>query len=976
MMMMRRSSDGRSRRSWMSMALAMSMCGTFPVSGQRSVVADAVPSTGNMAAGTLAKPVSVTLNGVPLRRAIDELAARAGITVAYATDVVARASRPVTLHAVRMPVGTAFSRILEGTSLQLRVLSNGHFSVIRDDREEHVAGDIVGRVIDAKTRQPIQRAAVTLDGATTGVMTNETGGYRIAPVAVGQHTVTIKRLGYTRLVRQITISEGATQTVDAALEPSVNALEQVVVTGTVVATELKAIPSAITVITAKDIEQRGITKIDQLFRGDVPGLFAQNAGATSGTAFFNEVMMFSRGATAISAMSAGTSPNGLATYTNPIKTYVDGVELADPRYLSQIDPRSIERIEILTGPQASTIYGSNALNGVMQIFTKRGATSRTQLSLSLLSGWIENNFSSARTPQHDYSAQLNGIEGKLSYNAGASWQYSGPWTPAKKAASTSAFGGTRMEIPTSLGGVTADISLRRVIMQSTQRGSPRQVDMTYRETGWYGYSQFQPTGLPVPVRRTANAQTLGLILGYSPTGWWTNEVGLGQDVTDTETRTATRGYASVSDTNLSLTQSHTDRRSVRYTTTVLMPVTSLARMTVTAGVDAWQNLTNSLSLTSSSLTGSLIGAVGVPRVSRQPGHNGGAFLQTQLGVSDQLFLTYGLRAEWNPNFGDEAQPNYAPRYGVAYTRGLGALTAKVRASYGRSTRPPIPNMTAKMLASHTDSPALDLAEYGDYVFRFANPDLAPEHQSGGEGGLELYFGTRGSLVVTRYNQVIENLIANTRIDSVRSLAPNPVSGSQNGVLDSQGYGYKFQYQVLNVGSIRNQGWELQGSVNTGPLTTRGTYSWTKSRVIGVTAAVRRLFPAVDYPEYQPGATFEFLPEHTWALGTTYAYGTTTVGLHVTGMGRFRTSSSRNVFDLRNLIGSIRLSQNRMRMDDNGYVFFNAGYALADLVASHAFTARAEGVLQVQNLGDSYANDVDANYATMGRQVKLGARLRL
>src|SRR5687767_4501158 len=190
---------------------------------------------------------------------------------------------------------------------------------------------------------------------------------------------------------------------DITLDVSANALEQVVVTGTVVATELKAVPSAITVVTAKQIEERGITRIDQLFRGDIPGLFAMNLGSG---ALLDEVTMFSRGATA-GGRSVGTERG-----TNPIKTYIDGVEMSDYKYMSQIDPASIERIEILTGPQASTIYGSNAINGVMQIFTKLGTGNKPQLTFNIISGIAENNFSSHVAPSHITDGRVSGTEGR------------------------------------------------------------------------------------------------------------------------------------------------------------------------------------------------------------------------------------------------------------------------------------------------------------------------------------------------------------------------------------------------------------------------------------------------------------------------------------------------------------------------------------------------------------------------------------
>jgi outer membrane receptor protein involved in Fe transport len=67
--------------------------------------------------------------------------------------------------------------------------------------------------------------------------------------------------------------------------------------------------------------------------------------------------------------------------------------------------------------------------------------------------------------------------------------------------------------------------------------------------------------------------------------------------------------------------------------------------------------------------------------------------------------------------------------------------------------------------------------------------------------------------------------------------------------DADGRCFRYQSQYLNIGAIRNQGWELQGSVNTGPLTTRGTYSWSKSRIIGIIPKYRTLLDRVSsgYP---------------------------------------------------------------------------------------------------------------------------------
>lgn len=917
--------------------------------------------------------VTIDIDDAPLALVLRSIARQAGF-VPLINETILPPSNHVTLHVQNMSADNAFQYVLRGTGLRANILGKGDVAIIRDSDVSMRAGIVIGRVIAAATKQPLHGAKIGLDDAQRVVESQDDGSYRIADVRAGSHTVTIKLLGYAKVVRSITVRDDATTTVDAALELSATPLGQMIVTGTVIPTELKAVPNAITVITAKQLEERGITRINQLFRGDVPGLFAQNTGSSTSSPV-DEVSMYSRGATALSSISQGTDP--ILGTTNTIKTYVDGVELADAQYLSQIDPQSIERIEILTGPQASTIYGSNAINGVMQIFTKRGNTQVPQLTLNLQSGWVENNFSSARTPQHDYSAQVSGIEGRMSYNVGGSWNYMGPWTPAKRMAREGGFGGVRFDLPTKGGRVTTDFSLRRMGTQNKSRGSSEETVTALYETGVY--KNVSASGLSVPNTTTLAGQTLGLTISYAPTTWWSHELVLGWDVSDTELRYLARGYNSRSDTTLNLSQTHAGRRSFGYATTARSSVTSFSQLTLTAGLDGWQNLTSSLAVNPQSLTGTLSN---FQYLQRQPGHNTGGFLQTQLSVKDQLFLTYGVRAEWNPDYGSAAEPNYAPRYGMAYTRDLGHLTAKVRASYGRTTRPPAPGLKATFTVvdyyntiGSPETVAQGILPYYGSVFDYylANPALAPETQKGGEGGVELYWGSHASMVITRYNQTVDNLIARPAVDSVYSLVPCPSGTCSSWSIDAQGYGAWPQYQYLNLGSIRNQGWEGQGSATVGPLTARGTYSWTKSRIIGIAPQYRAYF--ADDPTYQRGGTFQYLPEHTWAWGVTYARARSAIGLNVTGTGRL-TIRFQNDFNLKGLSPGIRLPQNRFNVSNvSRYVNSNAPYTLADLNASQRFGTHVEAVLQVQNLGDKYVNDYYAGYASLGRQVKGGFRIR-
>src|SRR5581483_6545920 len=91
--------------------------------------------------------------------------------------------------------------------------------------------------------------------------------------------------------------------------------------------------------------------------------------------------------------------------------------------------------------------------------------------------------------------------------------------------------------------------------------------------------------------------------------------------------------------------------------------------------------------------------------------------------------------------------------------------------------------------------------------------LAPEEQSGVEGGFDFLLGRTLAIEVTRFDQTASGLIQRVMTGGMRS-----------------GAGYAGSYQMQNVGQISNQGWEIQGSLRSGPLSLTGTYSLAQSRV--------------------------------------------------------------------------------------------------------------------------------------------------
>jgi len=899
--------------------------------------------------------VTVDLDSVTLPSALQSIAWEAGLHVFVGENILRHGGR-VSLHLRATPVDDAFAKALKGTGLKAKIVEeNVAFVSLGESASDSASqGIITGVVTDAVTKQPLQGVLILLDEAKRGITTDNNGAFRFANVSAGSHIVHARKLAYARWSQSFAVTAGESTVAKIALETCVNTLDQVVVTGTVVPTELKAVPNAITIITGKELQDRGVTRIYELFRGDVPGLFVNRIGQVEAINPTGAIGITARGSTNLSAGSR------YGIVGEQLKTYVDGVEMANSGYLGMIDPNNIDRIEIITGPQASTIYGSNAINGVMQVFTKRGMSSRPQLTLSLQNSWTQNNLSSALAPNHEAVGDLSGVEGRLNYRVGGDWVSQGSWVPAISTQTMSGSAGARV----NLGALTTDASLRW--MQSSNRSKGEDQFLVHvRDATGLGGNDYYGTGTgPIPDDNFGKTtdDAVSFSATYTPIPQWSQTLTLGNDATTSFRQQFSRTFSNPSDTGYSMHQDPTQRVTASYSTTVHLTVTTMAAVILTVGADESHS-------TYESLGGQYLQVPGGQLVSTAPSGWGysrgqarehGGFLQSQVGLWDELFLTYGVRAVYNPNIGKAQNPNFEPRYGIAMSHDFGGVTAKLRASYGTATRPP---QLGDKDGQQQGALGPYLMQYWGIPFnRLPNPDLVPESQQGGEGGLELYMGNRGSIQVTRYNQTVDNLIIEALIDTVNLL---PIWQAQYGSTCC----WAHITQKLNIGSVRNEGWEARGTFNLGPFATNGTFSWNKSRLIGITPKYRWQFP-----QFVVGATFASIPEHTWALGVTYLHGGTRISYNLQGQGIVLATSDATYLDRVGLDYRLNLNKPRMAIPD-AYSEVYPGFAIGDLNVSQQFTTRVEGVLQMHNLTNSYKSDIIPTEAQAGRQTGLGLRIR-
>src|SRR6185312_14958641 len=146
---------------------------------------------------------------------------------------------------------------------------------------------------------------------------------------------------------------------------------------------------------------------------------------------------------------------------------------------------------------------------------------------------------------------------------------------------------------------------------------------------------------------------------------------------------------------------------------------------VTAGLDYYQFTSNQFNSSGAHTTsGEIVTDSTAPiAATRSVTTNTGVFGQAQLNVADQLFLTVGVRAEHNNDFGSQFGTPVSPRFGASWARTLGHTTVKLRASYGQAIRAP--------------SPLEKDYSKNAFIETLANESLGPERQRGFDGGVDV-----------------------------------------------------------------------------------------------------------------------------------------------------------------------------------------------------------------------------------------------
>jgi len=261
-----------------------------------------------------------------------------------------------------VPKGRRLSRSLAGLTTAFAVAAIGTV-----DLAAQSTGTVTGIVRDAVSGAPLPGAQVSVEGTGVGGLANNVGRFLLLNVPSGQQTITATLIGYGTATQAVTVASGGSTVADFRLREEALSLEGVVVTGTAGTARRREIGNQISQVSSADIELAAVTDIGDILQGRSTGVQINDFGGQVGGG--SQIRL--RGN---SSMQGGNDPliyiDGIRMEPNAIA--VDDEAGASPSALDMVNPNDIERIEIVKGPAATTLYGTEASGGVIQIFTKRG----------------------------------------------------------------------------------------------------------------------------------------------------------------------------------------------------------------------------------------------------------------------------------------------------------------------------------------------------------------------------------------------------------------------------------------------------------------------------------------------------------------------------------------------------------------------------------------------------------------------------
>lgn len=244
---------------------------------------------------------------------------------------------------------------------------------------------VTGKVTDA-SGAPVSGASINIKN-TKGVIGAESDGtFKIN--AAANAVLVVSAVGFE--TKEVNI--GAATAVAITLTVDAKGLGEVILTGTGTATSKRKVAIAVESVSADKLPAAPTASVDQALVGKIPGALISSVNGNPGA----PVNILLRG---INTLQSGTFPMIL----------LDGMEVKATDF-NALDLTAIERVEVVQGAAAATMYGAQGANGVIQLFSKKGKSGKLsiEVSSSLSSNSLLQGGNFGKAKYHSLSTNANG----------------------------------------------------------------------------------------------------------------------------------------------------------------------------------------------------------------------------------------------------------------------------------------------------------------------------------------------------------------------------------------------------------------------------------------------------------------------------------------------------------------------------------------------------------------------------------------
>jgi len=730
-----------------------------------------------------------------------------------------------------------------------------------DEVAAQATGTVTGMVTNAVSGESIAGAQISIPGTGIGTLANNVGRFVLLNVPAGTQTIQAEFIGFGAATQEVTVPSGGSVVVDFGLRNEAISLEGVVVTGTAGSARKREIGNSVSQINAAQLENSPITEAADMLMGRATGVTVQ----------------MNSGQVGVGSSIRLRGNNSVSQGNNPL-IYVDGIRIRDggtmyqdeagqsSSPLTDINPDDIERIEVIKGAAASTLYGTEAAGGVIQIFTKRGASGSAAWSLGMDYGvnqmghiaspdiknglWMNDctdavpaeapfkgdpaDFNSTACPNGDWLD--NGFIQKynLSVRGGSeasNYFLSGMWGDERGVIDQGDYGEDEGQASWSLRGNFGFTPREDLTIRFNNA-------FIHKDVNWFadgdnaegfllnvmragaGYTPYNENGLifGMKLKTLTDHFTTGINVVYTPMEGMTHRFNGGLDWAQNDYQEEhPYEYWRVPLGNREVDQYLTRKLTFDYAGSWDLAFGQDYSSQTSWGGQLYDDFIFRLNGFGDDFAGP--GDKEIDSAARTEAFetrrnitNGGFFIQEMIGWKDKVFLTGGLRVDGHSAFGADFGWAPYPKVAIAYTisdesfwpASFGAM--KLRSAYGQSGKAP-----GVFDAVRTwDAVSGDDGKPGVTPDNLGNPDLGPERtrefEIGAEGSL---FDGRVTYEYTYYNQKTTDALI-----GVQQIPSGGFVGTQLenvGEIDNWGHEFGLNLNALNTDNFN---WDLGINVST------------------------------------------------------------------------------------------------------------------------------------------------------------------